>query len=944
MKLFRQMLGSQTSARKTEDKYESLSDLPQASLEALVDGSQGDPDDFDIRVAALQYLPYGVALQTAAVEAAPALEKAARLRLVELVDAGQLNGEQLMQDIGDTETLLAIASYCETTEFQNSLLESIQDQAILAKVCSETPLAAVRQTLAERVEDPALLRELLKSFKNRDKNAYKVIKAKLDSIKADADAQLALRDKISRLCDEVEQHSQRVLDHEYESRVERYARRWSELEENVNAADKKRFFAALDACKDRVQEKHDQQQELVEHENLLSEAGSRRKALLNQLWELALSVYCWDTNDDAEQEAVKTTLTEKQGQWKELEALGNASRRHTEQYEKLCDTVESALQNFAVKGTLEECCSRIESGEPAAEDMAYLRQLLKPLRSLREFETNDTLRNAHAIITEFDARQKERRDHTQKQVRVISGLVRKSNIAVDQGRLKQALGIRHSIDEKLDSLSKNIADSQGALPAKLTAQLQSLDEAIQKLVDWQAYAVVPKKESLVESMEALVGADMPPDALAAKVKKLQDEWKTLNQSGSDRKEDLWERFSEAADKAYEPCKAYFTGLAAVRRENIEQRKALVKQLQVYLHENDWDNADWQQVEKVLHTARQELHTYTPVERAANKTVLSAFDAVMSAIQEKLEIEYNKNKYTKEQLITQAEKLADISDLEQAMETAKRLQAQWKQIGRCGYRENERLWKAFRRHCDGVFSRKEKLMAEQNALFSANVSKANELIDSLKKLMQLNDEEFLATRAEKDRIQQAYQDVGELPAKADKAIQRSFAQALDAYEKKVKQQLERVADHAWNKLFAVNAKINRYQMAIVSADSDGGANLADLKEDIVADIAATDRWPEGAQAKINRKFEDPPAGNLETNEKALRLLCIRSEILADVTTPAEDKAQRMEYQVKLLQKGLGQAVKQSSASLALEWLEVGPVNTKTYEALFQRFYGTWKDVH
>ena len=949
MKSLRTLFTKQTAVKAPENPLKTLERLPQTTLEAIVEGTHGDPNFLELRVAAIQRLPYSPTIRNAALGAPSSLEKAARVRIAQLLDLGELTSSQVMQDIADTEKLLVIASYCKHTDFQQAILSGIEDQALLAKVCTDSPSAAVRGALAERINDPELLRDLLKTFKNKDKNVYRIAKSKLDAIKAQEDAERDLKDKIANLCADIEQHSQRVSDHEYLVRMERYVRRWSEVEAHASAADQLRFTNALNACKERAyaqeQKREQEDQAKVAQESLNLDASNKRHALLNELGSQLLSVCEWPVSDDDKQQSARLHFTNLQAQWRDLDQQSPASDKHAKHYATLSSALDNHLQRYSEKGTLVECLQRLsESERESPQDIRYLRDLLSPLKALREYGSHSAIgqaiESAQAFLKEQSRKEAALRDAKQKQIRVLGGLIRKGVGAVEQGRLKQALGIRHSIDEKLKGVDDSTAH---VLPTKLAAQLESLDESIQKLIDWQAYAVVPKKESLVAAMESLVGADMPPDALATKIKNLQDEWKELAQSGNERQEDLWKRFSEAADKAYEPCKAYFKDLSALRKSNLEKRKGLVQQLQDYQRNNDWDNADWRQVEKILRTARQEFHSYAPVERGANKPLLAAFDDTMSAIQSKLQAEFDKNKLAKERLITQAETLTDSADLNQAIETIKRLQTQWKTIGHCQYKDNERLWKAFRKHCDNVFAKKEAVAAEQNAVLNGNLAQANRVIESLKKLTALNGEEFLATRAEKDQLKLAFREVGELPAKVDKAVQRNFMQVLDAYDSKVKQQLLSADQDAWRSLFSINAELNAYQLAAQSHSQDAPA----LKETVVGHIDECVRWPEGGLAKIKRKLEGAPEGtldrSLEDNEKALHLLCIRAEIQAGIESPSADKAKRMEYQVNLLKKGLGQATAASPQSLALEWVDVGPVPGKIYDVLFQRFNAVWQKL-
>ncbi|MGB6306736.1 MAG: hypothetical protein WBF89_03000, partial [Steroidobacteraceae bacterium] len=76
-----------------------------------------------------------------------------------------------------------------------------------------------------------------------------------------------------------------------------------------------------------------------------------------------------------------------------------------------------------------------------------------------------------------------------------------------------------------------------------------------------------------------------------------------------------------------------------------------------------------------------------------------------------------------------------------------------------------------------------------------------------------------------------------------------------------------------------------------------------------------------------------------HETALRMLCIRGEILTDLPTPPEDQALRREYQVQRLVQRMEQRDAADAAdwdALAFEWVRVGPVAPATRASLLARF--------
>src|SRR5690606_12046476 len=115
------------------------------------------------------------------------------------------------------------------------------------------------------------------------------------------------------------------------------------------------------------------------------------------------------------------------------------------------------------------------------------------------------------------------------------------------------------------------------------------------------------------------------------------------------------------------------------------------------------------------------------------------------------------------------------------------------------------------------------------------------------------------------------------------------------------------------------------------------------QDLIAEanenIAAINPLPSGALKALQQKLVLPLDTDIEANLLALRMLCVRAEVLCGASTPAADQSLRMAYQVKQLEQNFGQKpgdLKGELESLVFEWIAVGPVETPDYESLFQRF--------
>lgn len=935
MKLFRQLLGKKSEPESVETKIKKLEGQPQTALEAIISAER---QDLEIRKSALELVSYGPFIEKLAVEdnQSSELQKLARQKIAASVDDNSLPPVDLLQSVKNTDALLAISSFCTKVDLETLVLAGIEDQTLLADLCNKASSSTVRQSLANRISDPELLRDLVKSLKHKDKKAYKIVKIKVDAIKEEEQKASEIEARLNELCSEIEQHRERHVDKDYVLKVDRLKRRWREVSDHASQTLKDQFQASFDVCNENIQSYEAEIKAAEEFKDKVSGAQSKRQALLGEVWLLICELYDCEKSDESILEKIREKSETFKLQWKELKQYGKPSSAESKDYTQMFDAIELVLKAYQEKGTIFESHAvvlkeDVEESEQKSH-VKFLRSLLYPIQNLAQYGKPESVEKTIATLKLLDADYASSQEERQKQIRHIGGLLRKSSSAADQGRLRQAIGIRHSIDEKSKSID--------SLPSHLTRQLEELDESIQKLVDWQAYAVVPKKHALVESMEKLVGLDVPPEALATKIKKLQDEWKSLSQSGKDRQEELWQKFSELADKAYEPCKIYYQNLAEKRKQNLEKRKMLVKQLEDFYRDYTWENADWKHVESILGTARSELHGYAPVDRAANKPVLDAFEKAISAIQKQLGEELDKNKAAKERLIEQAEKLSEISDLQQAIDGAKRLQMQWKSVGRCHYRDNDKLWKLFRRHCDAVFEKKQQKYEEQKAETDAIVVKAKEILAKLVAMIELPAEQLLSARSERDELQKEFFQLEGLPEKVQRGIERDLKKAMDRIDTKLSEVKRSKETNAWKDYFDACEKINDY-----CCDAQNAENIESLRTELDDFMTAVPRWPEGCLNVIKQKMATLSIDIQEDNIKALKLLCIRTEILSEKSTPEEDKALRMEYQVNMLKKGIGVIAQEENVAIkiAKEWGAVGPVALETYQSLFKRFYENWRQL-
>jgi Domain of Unknown Function (DUF349) len=582
-----------------------------------------------------------------------------------------------------------------------------------------------------------------------------------------------------------------------------------------------------------------------------------------------------------------------------------------------------------------------EASERAARESAR-----EQAAHLAELESTRVRENAAREAAEAAAlREAEERARAEKSAaealaqREISALIGKAQAALREGGTGRASGLRRALEEKLASLP--------LVPPHLARQLERLDATLKELKDWKEHAAAPKRAELIEEMEALIGAALEPQVLADRIHQLQDDWKTVSKGVVSDSDADWQRFHQAAQSAYQPCRDYFEAQANLRQENTEKRKAVLERLRAFEAAHSGEDADFRAVAAVLREAPQEWRRHFPVERAPGRELQREFDAAIGRLQERLAAWHAGNAEQKQALIRRAGELLSLEDGREAAESVKRLQAQWKEVGAAARDQEQSLWETFRGHCDAVFQKRQQAHADYTASLQANKARATELCEAAEALAAQSGPALLEGAAQVAEWRSAFATLGELTRGEERGLRARFERALERVQTALSRQRASEKEQSFADLLEAARRIHTYAWAAAAGAPPSEREA--LKQAAEAYISGVSRWPKGAAealaeawAKADAESAEKPAadGSAAAHESALRMLCIRLEILADRPTPPEDQAQRREYQMRRLVERMGQrseTAQDDFESLLLEWVRAGGgVAPVTYESLLERF--------
>lgn len=568
---------------------------------------------------------------------------------------------------------------------------------------------------------------------------------------------------------------------------------------------------------------------------------------------------------------------------------------------------QHAAQAEVLNRAQEEAQQREQAAAAAAEAQAQVRRAEEEARAAEHAAQSSALRR-------------------------LNGLVAKAHGALREGDTGRAAGLRRAIDESLSAIATP--------PAHLTRQLQQLDAKLHELKQWKDFAVGPKRAELIADMEALIGSAEDPKTLAARIKQLQDEWKSISKGIVSDSQADWRRFHEAAETAYAPCRAYFEAQARTRQENLQQRQVLLERLRNFETAQSGEHPDWRAVEMVLREARQEWRRHSPVDRAAAASLQEQFDAGLTRLQQRLDAWYAQKIADKMSLIERARALASKQDNREAVDGAKHLQQLWKNLGSVERGQEHSLWSEFRAQCDLVFARRQQAHVDHLAALEANKAAATALCQEAEQVAALAGAELLAGAARIAQWRTAFEAIGETPRAEQRGLRDRFERALKLCQTRVAEMRARDRLQSFTNMLEAARHIQEYGCAVARRCADEERDAHKLAAETF--IAGVQTWPKGATPALKEAWQKAHAAvdrDLPANEKALRLLCIRSEIFGDLATPAEDQALRREHQMQRLTQRMSERSDQSAddwESLSLAWVRVGPVEPIAYQALVARF--------
>ncbi len=547
--------------------------------------------------------------------------------------------------------------------------------------------------------------------------------------------------------------------------------------------------------------------------------------------------------------------------------------------ERLGKMAPNALTVFAqsgeknIKRLLEANRKWTSRAEKTLSQIAWPKELAEPA-VLTDFAAS--IQSSATLVADLSAEQKRLTSE-------LEAMIKNIKVAIEDGRLKPAS----------QTLSQARAIQKRGISG-FEKDINALSAQVGEMRDWQDFATHPKRDQLITDLQHLVDNPLDPINQADRLKDLRRQWNALGVLRREETE-LQTRFDALADQAFAVCKTHYAEQNTIKKANLQKRKALCADVQNYLQNTDWANADMQAVEGIMRAARTEWRTYHPCDIKALRPVEKEFEAVQAQLYQHIKNARDHNIAAKEAVVADAKALLELEDIEVQTTQAKALQSRWKTIGSTPRGIDQRLWREFRAACDEIFKR---LDTSKNAAALAN-----------KEQQKLLDEAIAAFNTK------------QTDPSVFRAEFETLAELADQTE---------VTGEQIRKLKGLRASMEELQQT---------AKQAKVKSRLQQwndwDIAVS----EGEQS--NEPIASPHTifvsriNGVSAGED-LAKLTLEAEIAAELASPAKDQALRMALQVELMNAGRRNMQLINNQEFIDRWCATGP-KLKKHDALRKRFF-------
>lgn len=613
----------------------------------------------------------------------PANQWAKERHIALLSEQGEEALSQFIRTSSDVETLVQLSiSHTEETLRHLAVrrLSILNGTTSLLEIASESRHANTRLQAAQLLDNAQDWRELQKS--SRDKAVQQWVREQLRQYHAQQHLLEQHATERDAILQELNQHQRRPIDNLYQARLTQWQQQWQENLEGLTEADSANFTAYVNACEERIREltaereaEQASQAAKIQQASALEDYQSTLQRFSQPQWE-------------QEYGQIAAALTLLKRHWQQLSTHYSdvVKQEHFAKLQAQWQTLQNSVTAYF------EFKQQVESDDAPSQEATtallatWPSELYKPAELLgtsgTQHQTEEApetpITSSATKITAYDFQQDK--------------LFFQFRSALRQRNLRHANRLWQRLENELEKEPN----------AQREQRFNGLKEPLQELQDWHNFAAEPKKEALCLRMETLANTELEPQEKANAIQALHQEWRELMSSDQEADQALWERFKDASDQAYLPCKEHFKELDLERAEKLQERQELCAKLAALLEKSKQDDAtDWQALFTIRRQAPESYFAIEPVRYTDARPVDQRFSALLKSFDDTL-TKASQAQLPKHQALVEASATL-VKQEELNPDAIKALQEQWRNLAWLHPKHYRKLNKNFRQNLDKAFA-------------------------------------------------------------------------------------------------------------------------------------------------------------------------------------------------------------------------------------------------
>ena len=801
-----------------------------------------------------------------------------------------------------TDAIRSVVARCAQDDARRRIaIAALRDEDALVDLALVAEHAETRMAAAERVHTPEGLAKLADAARNKDRGVARLARTRIDAI-VDHASHAARADEILAQLEALATTPGPIL-----TAVVDLDRRWQALGSGHDAARTARSEAAHRALLARFEREREEQQTRARFERRLSaligthDSPTTPEALAGLRGELAA------LRDEAATYGDPATEAKLQDAQRRLDALGSELQALADAEALVAEAEQLAAGTFIDNAKLPE----------------RWQALGRPVRTpalTRRFEA------AMIVVEQRRLAQASATDHAENAARqTVHRLLHAAEKALTAGEVQAARAAANEIrTRKLDA---------GSLPKPTTQRLSRLIQQLADLERWESFGQQNARMQLCERAEALMTSVLDAPKLAAEVRKLRAEWKTLDQQHADVPKALWERFDRACEKAYAPVARHFAELAAQKKESRKRRDAFIEAAAAHATTALQEPRDWRAIEQWLRDSDRIWRggDLGSVEPKAWGAFDARFRAAVAPLRDALAAARVEAKAGRQALIDEVTALATQAMERDAPSRVKALQVRWQEQARAfvlPQRDERPLWEQFRAACDAVFAARHAKRKQDDVAKQESRRALETICVELEQLAAATDPDESALRRDLHDLDAQWTARSRALDPAAREIEGRFRKAKAAVEAALSARARSREAAVWQTLSAKERLCEELDALTRTSGSPGQDDAA---------TAAPERWaalpplPSAWEKRLLarrdaalRALSNPDAtaayaATIAQGSDARAEILLELEMSLGIDSPAELQPQRLALQVKHLRARFQSATSATTArDILLAW--------------------------